>query len=197
MADFKRIGRNNKNRGRAFERHVADFLGWTRVPYSGAQKDWGGGDVIDGFYTKDGFWTAECKTQKARPDNAILIKAKWIGQMLSAATPERRPIIIVKTVAAKLNEALVVMDDDTFDWFRMKVDHAFEKLIANGGTQLTRGKGHNFVIPQAEQRYAISGNPVHLPVLDRTSNEQTNWFFYRLDAFKTYIDAAGLYRPKE
>lgn len=76
-----RRNRANKNRGRAFENRCAKALGWTRVPYSGAQKGWGAGDVVDRFYERDGKWMAECKITVGQK-TGISIKGKWRKQMV-------------------------------------------------------------------------------------------------------------------
>jgi hypothetical protein len=86
-----RRNRANKNRGREFENRCAKALGWTRVPYSGAQAHWGKGDVVDRFYEKDGEWHAECKTTVGQK-TGISINGKWLKQMRDHA-PTRRPVL--------------------------------------------------------------------------------------------------------
>jgi len=94
MANFKHIGRLNKNRGRAFERRIAAELQWTRVPYSGGSGEWGEGDVVDGFYSRSGHWLAECKTQ---PGPSLSVKAKWIDKLEQAAQKARRfPVMFMR-----------------------------------------------------------------------------------------------------
>jgi hypothetical protein len=145
MADFSKIGRNNKNRGRNFERRVAEKLGFTRVPYSGAIKEWGGADVVDGFYTRNGHWALECKTQQPGPVRSISIKHKWVKQMLGAETNGRHGAIVTANVGNVLpgqkQDIYVFMLEDTFEW--MDID----EVVCNFGLEVpTRGKGHNFVI---------------------------------------------------
>lgn len=86
-----RRNRANKNRGREFENRCAKFLGWTRVPYSGAQAHWGKGDVVDKFYEQTGEWHAECKTTIGQK-TGLSINGKWITQMQNHSH-SRRPIL--------------------------------------------------------------------------------------------------------
>lgn len=67
----KRINKNNRKRGSAFEKRVADFLGFEVVPYSGSNARFGYGDV------RNDNWLIECKNIK--PDgNKITLQRKWI-----------------------------------------------------------------------------------------------------------------------
>lgn len=102
--------RANKNRGRAFENRCAKALGWTRVPYSGAQKGWGAGDVVDRFYERDGKWMAECKTMIGQK-TGLSIKSKWRQQMVRALDG-RMPLMFFTRKGAA--EAWVLFRDDGF-----------------------------------------------------------------------------------
>ena len=51
----KKINRRNRKRGGAFEKRVADFLGFDVVPYSGSNARFGYGDV------RNEEWLIECK----------------------------------------------------------------------------------------------------------------------------------------
>lgn len=96
--EWSRINRGNKNRGRAFERKVADELGWTRIPYSGGMGgEWGKGDVVDGFYNQNGFWIVECKTQPQGSAANVSIKGEWITKTFNAARDaNRNPLIATR-----------------------------------------------------------------------------------------------------
>lgn len=196
MTDRTRINRNNKKRGADFERFVADYLGFTRVPFSGGVRAWGVGDVQDGYFSKDGIWALECKTQKGRSNKTVLIEKKWIKQMLDAATTGRKSAIVFRVVAS--TKQYVLMDEDTFDWFREQVDPGKHFMCTCWPALRTVGLGHNFAIPYGAlfQTHNIK-NPLHLAVKDRLDGEQTNWFVYSLDAFKSFIDAANLYVPEK
>lgn len=95
--DWKKVGRNSKNKGRAYERRIADALGWTRVPFSGASRDWGEGDVIDGYYKRNGFWKGECKKQKARKSGDIVIQQDWLEQIAAGLDKSRVDVIFTQT----------------------------------------------------------------------------------------------------
>lgn len=188
MKDISRINRNNKNRGRAFERYVADYLGWTRVPYSGAIKEFGGGDVVDGYYQRNGYWVAECKTQQPGPRGSISIRGKWLSQMYGASSgTDRRPILITKNVGA--STAFVIMDADTMEF-----------LIAQSGVPIdfkqystpTRGKGFNFVI-EPEWLDDIGSHVIELSVI--AAEESHTFYVMTLNEFTSLINYAGLYIP--
>lgn len=214
MADFKKIGRNNKNRGRQFEREVADLLGWTRVPYSGAIKEWGGADVVDGFFTKRGFWAAECKTEILKGDGPanLNIREKWIKQMLGGEQGGRRGILIVRRVrtggkpGVKGPRPYVVMFEDVFDWFRGEVrtrmreslDFAHDEdisLIPSRRSSVTRGLGYNFGIPEPDLEGIFQRHPLHVAVI--SDGQQTNWIVFTLDDFADITKTYGLYVKDE
>lgn len=200
MPDFSKIGRNNKNRGRAFERSVAELLKWQRVPYSGGVKEWGGGDVVDGGLGRNaGLWASECKTQQPGPVSSISIKKKWVSQMLGAATDTRRPILIVKNVKDKVDDAFVFMLDDTFEWFVKSIRAAIglnydrstrEDIVFE--TKL-RGEGHNFVVQAHQLAYAVGGQHVLFDVKDDQGHVAW-WYVFRLCDFAQYTQL-GIMKP--
>jgi hypothetical protein len=191
MADFSRIGRNNKNRGRAFERHVAEKLGWTRVPFSGAVRDWGVGDVMDGFYQRKGCWAAECKTQQPGVDGSISIKHKWVNQMYDACRDGRQGIIITKNVRS--SRAWVFFLDDAWDWFHEITTPSLARIEAS---TYTRGKGHNFVVPGELLNECGDTKYIELGVHDKKANNVTPWYVISLNTFASLIHEHKLYVPE-
>lgn len=199
--DRSRISRNNKNRGRAFERDVATLLGWTRVPYSGAIKEWGGADVVDGFYRKGGYWAAECKTQivhEGKPAH-LDIKHKWIAQMLGGEQGGRHGVLIIrrirdpkKHVGKKGLPAYVVLPEDTWDWFVSEIDKrqgsAHTWLVDAYWAPLTKAKGYNFRI--AEQ--SLVGLGVVEAIEYQVSEENNRWYVMTLDAFAKLVTTFDL-----
>ena len=75
----KRINRNNRKRGGAFEKRVADYLGFEVVPYSGSNARFGYGDV------RNNEWLIECKNIKLN-GNKITIKQSCIAWMPAGRT---------------------------------------------------------------------------------------------------------------
>jgi hypothetical protein len=66
----KKINNNNRKRGGAFEKRVADYLDMDVVPYSGSNARFGYGDV------RDSIWLGECKN--ITPDgNKVTIRMEW------------------------------------------------------------------------------------------------------------------------
>lgn len=77
---MKRRNKNNRKRGSALEKKVADYLDMFVVPYSGSNNRFGWGDLrdIEGNGI-GGYWTGECKSITPKDDNQIhVIKKDWI-----------------------------------------------------------------------------------------------------------------------
>lgn len=72
--------RNNRERGKAFERKVADFLNWIRVPYSGSAEVFGLGDVRDHEDQHQTRYMGECKsiTPRSQAEINYIIQEKWL-----------------------------------------------------------------------------------------------------------------------
>lgn len=171
--------RANKNRGRAFERKVADLLGWTRVPYSGGVKEWGGGDVVDGYFKNNGQWAAECKTQQ--PKASYSITDKYIRQAMSATTHNGRfPVIVVKHVGQK--HGYVFMTTAGYDYIEdhFKPGTKFRKLDAP-----KRGKGEGFIVPvDAMPR---ENDILQVYVVHTRTGYGRYWYVVRLDTFADIV----------
>lgn len=192
MADFSKIGRNNKNRGRTFERKVAEMLRWTRVPYSGAMLEWGGGDVVDGFYVKRGFWSAECKTQ---PEGAsVSIKSKWIQQVQKGETHGRHGIIITKNLKMKVQDSLVFMPEGTWIWLVSKLRSAnIEIPVFSSISVKSAGVANGFFVKLNDWTWASKPfGVVFIDVHIVKTLEIERWASMSLLWFKNTIHLLGL-----
>lgn len=78
--DRSRINRNNRERGKDFERKMADLLGFFRVPYSGAAAGYGEGDLRDAEDREKSLFLGECKTITPRSQREInyVLKRDWL-----------------------------------------------------------------------------------------------------------------------
>lgn len=95
MTDWGKVGARSRARGYRFERDVAAQLGWSRVPFSGANAAFGEGDVIDGFVNGPGYWIAECK-MRTTPTGSVSVDGEWIDQARNSCERSGRwPVIIV------------------------------------------------------------------------------------------------------
>jgi hypothetical protein len=218
-ADFSKIGRNNKNRGRRFERDVADLLTWQRVPYSGAMSEWGSADVVDGFYKKRGYWAAECKTDLKQPDEplSINIQAKWVSQLIGGEYGGRHGILVVSRILSRAKPgtkrppAFVFMLDDTWNWFTEQLlRKSSEKTTTKdeyyhpptfrtkqiGVT--TRGMKYNFGV---EEKYLNEMRRTEIPgefralaveVYNKNAKDETHWHVLRLDDFADIVKMWGI-----
>jgi hypothetical protein len=183
--DWKKVGRNSKNKGRAYERRIADELGWQRVPFSGASRDWGEGDVIDCYYSKKGLWRGECKKQPARKSGDIVIDQKWLEQIAAVKDKSRMDVIFTQEHGSPIT--FVVLPPDAYQYF-----------IIYAGPQLE--------IPKARLVHAVpqgnkgTGFKMSRRDLDRHANEfATIWFkdgawggVMRLPLFKHLLNHYGL-----
>lgn len=191
MADFSRIGRNNKNRGRNFERKVADFLGWTRVPYSGAIKDWGGGDVVDGFYKRKGLWSAECKTQQPGPLGTLSVLQKWLEQIARATSGGRQGILITRNVGERT--IYVLMQAHAFDLILDNLMPSELDMMLPEPDLRAQGTGMGFVVPLDYLSCSRGlGYMVTFNVVSEKLDEKWQWVLMTLDTFKRYIDKYDL-----
>ena len=103
---------NNRNRGKLFEKKVADLLGFFRVPYSGTNDTFGWGDVRSTEDQSQSRYLGECKSITPRSikeinysikedwltgKNGILGKAKNAGDKIPflAFTKVRSPLIYI------------------------------------------------------------------------------------------------------
>ena len=75
-----RINNNNRGRGKSFERRVAKFLNWFRVPYSGSAEEYGLADVRDKEDQHQSKYLCECKTMTPRSKTEVnyILQAKWL-----------------------------------------------------------------------------------------------------------------------
>lgn len=192
--NLSRISRNNKNRGREFERVVADALGWTRVPYSGGQKEWGGADVVDGFFKKKGFWAAECKTHVVEGEGRadIHIKSKWIGQMIRAQENGRHGCLIVRRVRSGGKPGIkgplpyVFMFEDTWEWFQTQLPGVqFAEVFCYSAS---RGNGQNFVVDEEWLPHATVDCVLRIAV-NRKSVLEGTWYCMSLAQFTIWVHA--------
>lgn len=192
MPDYSKIGRNNKNRGREFERKVARLLGWTRVPYSGAMTEWGGGDVMDGFYKRKGFWAAECKTQQPGPLGTLSIKQKWLEQMRKCTANGRQGIIITRNVGSQ--KVFVVMPEASFKSIEENLMPSEIRGIFTVRPLKTYGIGMGFVIPvDFMATVAKLRNILRFTVYSVPLEHYDDWVMMSLDTFKYFIDKFELW----
>lgn len=75
-----KTNRNNRERGKNFERTVAKYLGFFRVPYSGSAEAYGLGDVRDAEGQDESLTLGECKSITPRSAREINypVQEKWL-----------------------------------------------------------------------------------------------------------------------
>lgn len=187
MVDLSKISRNNKKRGRGFEVKVASVLEWTRVPFSGAVREWGLGDVLDGFFKKKGYWAGECKTQQPGPRGTISVKQKWIEQVERATTKDRRGILITRNVGD--TRIYVLMRADSFKIIDEMLLSSERELLVERDHLTAAGLGMGFVVPL---KYLTEvhglGNISTFSVMSKKLEHYDDWFLMTLDTFKRIID---------
>ena len=111
----KKINRNNRKRGGAFEKRVADFLGFDVVPYSGSNARFGYGDV------RNDEWLIECKN--ITPDgDKITIKQLWIEKNRERADNVGKKSCIAWMPAGKADK-FVLMEYEDYTKFGLKPNY--------------------------------------------------------------------------
>ena len=179
MPDWKKIGRNSKNKGRAYERRIAEELGWTRVPFSGASRDWGEGDVVDGYYSKKGFWRGECKKQPARKSGDIAIEQKWIEQVAAIKDKSRMNVYFTQTHGSHIS--FVFLPPNTLQYIVSMIGGIFTDGVRIGSVR-QGSKGMGFKVFREE----IDAFP------DKIWFVNNEWVGMRLPVFKEFITKYNL-----
>lgn len=111
----KRINRNNRKRGGAFEKRVADYLGFEVVPYSGSNARFGYGDV------RNNEWLIECKNIKLN-GNKITIKQLWIEKNRERADNVNKKSCIAWMPAGRTDK-FILMEDIDFCYLNISSDY--------------------------------------------------------------------------
>jgi len=196
MTDWKRSGARSRSRGRTFEKDVARRLGWSRVAMSGANAEYGEGDVIDGFVNGPGYWVAECKMRTAA--GGVTVEGKWIDQSEKACERSGRvPVIIVgiksdhrkprgwvflgSEAARFLHDRLAHSDESSVpSWAKEegKIGHVVMRTAARSGGFTVRQS----VIQQMEDNGWVA---ISLGV--QAGDKDSHWMMMPLDAFAEII----------
>ena len=170
----KRINRNNRKRGSAFEKRVADYLDMDVVPYSGSNSRFGWGDV------RDTVWLGECKNITPN-GHKITIKTEWIYKNEERAKQIDHIPFLAWMPAGSPNK-FILLDIDVFTKLNMKSNHI--KILEN--------KSHNTknIILHLNENYmkiaSKAGNCVELHTNDMV------WFLMNIETFKKRINEIGL-----
>lgn len=112
----KRINNNNRKRGGAFEKRVADFLGFEVVPYSGSNARFGYGDV------RNEEWLIECKNITMDGDK-ITIKQLWFEKNRERADGVGKKSCIAWMPAGKADK-FILMEYEDYMKFGLKHDYS-------------------------------------------------------------------------
>lgn len=112
----KKINNNNRKRGGAFEKRVADFLGFEVVPYSGSNARFGYGDV------RNDEWLIECKNITSDGDK-LTIKQSWIQKNRERADNVGKRSCIAFMPAGKTDK-FILMEYEDYTRFGMKHDYS-------------------------------------------------------------------------
>lgn len=178
---WKKLGRNNKNRGRTFEKKVAAVLGWTRVPYSGGSGAWGEGDVVDGFYARTGKWFAECKTQPCSQGMNVSVRSKWIERCFKSANKETRLPVIITSLYGRSEAYVFLPRRSVFRWmfetkFELAADIRWHTKARGQGGFCVQGRWMN------ERKWEIAFLDV-----EGAKPGQQEWIIMKLEKFRQLI----------
>jgi hypothetical protein len=112
----KKINKNNRKRGGAFEKRVADYLGFEVVPYSGSNARFGYGDV------RNDEWLIECKNITL-DDDKITIKQLWIEKNRERADNVGKKSCIAFMPAGRADK-FILMEYEDYAGFGPKPDYS-------------------------------------------------------------------------
>lgn len=84
------------------EQAIADYLGWSAVPASGAR-------LFDKGDVKSASWLAECKTHTEPKDKIVIKKEVWIKLSYEAMSLMRSPILCIDNGTQRINNTWVVI----------------------------------------------------------------------------------------
>lgn len=112
----KKINNNNRKRGGAFEKRVADYLGFDVVPYSGSNARFGYGDV------RNEEWLIECKNITLDGDK-ITIKQVWIEKNRERADNVGKRSCIAWMPAGRADK-FILMEYEDYAGFGLKHDYS-------------------------------------------------------------------------
>lgn len=101
----KKINKRNRQRGGAFEKRVADFLGFEVVPYSGSNARFGYGDV------RNENWLIECKNITLDGDK-ITIKQLWFEKNRERADSVGKNSCIAWMPAGRMDKFILMEQKD-------------------------------------------------------------------------------------
>lgn len=113
----KKINRNNRKRGGAFEKRVADYLGFEVVPYSGSNARFGYGDV------RNNEWLIECKNITLN-NNKITIKQLWIDKNRERADNVGKKSCIAWMPSGRTDK-FILMEDTDFCHLNISSDYSY------------------------------------------------------------------------
>lgn len=145
--------RNNRERGKAFEKKMADFLGWIRVPYSGSAEVFGLGDIRDHEDQQQTRYMGECKsiTPKSTKEINYIVQEKWLvgkDSIVARAKKQGNKMPLVLLTKAKSSLTFVILRDrdfkmmaDAMDVLRMHgiIDESTDIDKINEQIQLAKG----------------------------------------------------------
>lgn len=193
MTDWAKLGRNNKNRGRAFEKRFAALMGWVWV--GTLRQTLQEGDVVDGFWKQDGFWVAECKTQQRGAKDNISVTDGYITQAyLSAARTGRLPVIAIHLVGLRddyvfLPQVVAISLMDRIGSEPLKPDVRF--------TTVARGGGRGFVVQRSWMK-SSKWDIAQVVVCEKGGDGIVgSWLMMRDFHFKSVLDEHDMHKPEK
>lgn len=104
----KRINRNNRKRGGAFEKRVADYLNFEVVPYSGSNARFGYGDV------RNDEWLIECKNIKLDGDK-LTVKREWIDKNEQRASDVNKKSAIAFMPSGRSDKFILIRPNEIYN----------------------------------------------------------------------------------
>jgi len=116
--------RNNRERGKAFERKMAKFLSFVRVPYSGSSELYGEGDIRDHKDPDQCYYLGECKsmTPKSKTEVNFIIKKEWLDAIFTRSRKAGRLFGFLAFTKSAHPQAYVIVKAEDFRMMTQALD---------------------------------------------------------------------------
>jgi len=116
--------RNNRERGKNFERKMAKFLSFVRVPYSGSSELYGEGDIRDHKDPDVCFYLGECKsiTPKSVTEVNFIIKKEWLDAIFTRAKKAGKKLGFLTFTKSAHPQAYVITKAEDFRMMTQALD---------------------------------------------------------------------------
>lgn len=185
-----RRNRNNRKRGSAFEKKVADILDMYAVPYSGTNSRFGWGDIRDHECKSMATWLGECKNITVKPEETtITIKREWIDKNNERANEIGCLSFIAFMQAGRANKYILI-DDNVMTKISQLMGDNEPACDANRVYKKKVHNTKNLIIPLSDLNLVKNRmNTIRL----MNEGDEIGYYLMDINAFKNAINEVKLH----